>query len=214
MAKLVIVRHAETYYNEIDRFSGVLNIPLSKYGIRTASMIPERLKYNSFSKIYVSELSRSYETAVVMLANMELDKTPILVNELDAVDNEIFLPIYKMKVLNERSYGKLENMDKKDILLMYSEKELHIWRRSFKVGPPGGEALEEIVDRLQPFYNSLLEDMKKNEDILIVAHQNSIRALVYLIENYSQEEIENIEFSNGGIINYSYEEKLILEDVL
>ena len=114
----------------------------------------------------------------------------------------------KNQSLNERNYGDLAGLNKQETADKYGEEQVHIWRRSFDVPPPGGESLKDVVGRVQPYYNKFIEpEIKNNKDILIVAHGNSLRAIMIMAGLYQPEEISQVELATGRpfVINFEGE---------
>ena len=119
---------------------------------------------------------------------------------------KLYIPIIEKKELQERKYGVFEGRTKKEISTQYDEKLISKWRRSLNQGPPEGESLKELLDRIKPFLdNELTQKLNQGYNILLVAHQSSIRALYYLLFRPSETEIEMIEFDSSEILSINYE---------
>ena len=125
------------------------------------------------------------------------------------------LLLIKNKSLNERDYGKLVGLNKEETAKKFGKEQVHIWRRSFDIAPPGGESLKDVLDRVKPYYNKFIKpEIKLEKNILIVAHGNSLRAMLVEIGLYKSKEISKIElptgkpfliyFEKGKVINYKY----------
>ncbi len=131
--------------------------------------------------------------------------------DLDHLWNNNNLIMIKNQSLNERDYGDLVGLNKKETADKYGHEQVHIWRRSFEVPPPGGESLKDVVARVKPYYDEFIEpEINNNKDIIIVAHGNSLRAIMIRIGLYRPEEISQIELPTGSpfIINFK-DEKVI-----
>lgn len=207
---LVLLRHAESVWNQKNRFTGWIDIPLSSKGIEDSLKVGEKLKTFSFTKVFISNLTRTEQTA--MLALSKGDQIPYLVHsDSDRYDPPEFLkkemlPVYVTEALNERYYGDLQGLDKDETRAKYGAQQVHIWRRSFDIAPPRGESLKLCSERTLPWFEEVvLPLMKKGEKVLIVAHGNSLRSIVMGIKNLSEEEILNLEIATGEIVSFSYQ---------
>lgn len=115
------------------------------------------------------------------------------------------MPVLKDKALNERSYGDLAGLNKAETAKKFGEEQVHIWRRSYDVAPPGGESLKDTRDRVIPYYEEHIRPLiEQGKNVLIVAHGNSLRALIMYLENLSPEEILKREIATGQPITYSF----------
>ncbi|HEU5290439.1 MAG TPA: 2,3-diphosphoglycerate-dependent phosphoglycerate mutase [Cyclobacteriaceae bacterium] len=202
MAYLVIVRHGQSEYNRQNKFTGQLDIPLSKFGEKEAivagrKMLRENLRFHNF---FTSGLIRAYSTIEIILNELGLPKTQTLIIRTDA--------------FNERNYGELEGMNKTKAAQKYSEEQIHKWRRGFSSKPPGGESLEDTYKRVLAYYQKNVEPLlKKGKNILMVAHGNSLRALMMYLEKIGKRKIENIEIPTGIPRMYQLTKRLRVETV-
>lgn len=192
-AKLVIVRHGQSEWNAENRFTGWVNVDLAPKGIAEAKEAGEKLKGYTFDKGFTSALMRAQKT----LQNI-LEVTGQ--TDLDITENE---------ALNERMYGDLQGMDKDEARAQFGEEQVHIWRRSFDTPPPGGESLKGTADRVLPYYKAVIEpELKAGRSIIVVAHGNSLRALIMHIEKLSPEEILKTEVPTGQPKLYEFDANL------
>ena len=123
---------------------------------------------------------------------------------LDGIE-QTDIKIKKNQALNERDYGDLSGLNKDDARKEWGEEQVHIWRRSYDVPPPGGESLKDTAERVLPYFNiSILPRIVKGENILIAAHGNSLRSLVMQLDNLSKEEVIALEIPTGAPIIYSF----------
>lgn len=208
MAKLVLVRHGESVWNKKNLFTGWTDVDLSKKGIHEAQEAGRLLKNKKldFQIAFTSVLKRAVHTLEYILKEM----------------NES-IPVVKSYELNERHYGTLQGLNKEAMALKYGEKQVQLWRRSFATRPPMltemdernpqkdplykdvpkeklplGESLEDTIKRVVPFYEKeIVPHLRNNENVLVVAHGNSLRALVKYLENISDEDIVNLEIPLG-----------------
>ena len=119
------------------------------------------------------------------------------------------LPIYKTISFNERHYGELQGENKDDLRKKVGKEKVHLWRRSFDVKPPKGESLQDTLKRVLPYYKDyVIDDLKHNKNVLIVAHGNSLRAITKHLEKISDDEIPKVEIPLGLPIVYDLDKKL------
>lgn len=193
MPKLVLIRHGESQWNKENRFTGWIDIALSPKGEEEAKKAGEKLRGMKFDKAFTSVLQRAIRT-------FEIAAQTAGFNHLIAEKDE---------ALNERMYGDLQGLNKDECRAKFGEEQVHIWRRSYDVPPPGGESLKNTAERVLPYYHKRIEPMLKDgKDLLIVAHGNSLRALIMFLENLSGEQIVKVEIPTGVPILYELDENL------
>ena len=191
MTDFTLVRHGQSDWNNKNLFTGWENPDLTSKGIDEAHATGLLLKKQSkiYSYLFTSLLDRAINTANIILEELDL-------NEINVVRDE---------ALNERDYGELTGLNKDDAREKWGEDQVHIWRRSFDIPPPGGESLKDTADRVIPYYeNKILPLLFENNNILVSAHGNSLRALVMHIEGLSPEEILQREIATGQPISYDF----------
>lgn len=207
MGKLVLIRHGTTVAGEQSIYSGTLDFPLSHRGvqqvIRKAALYPD-LNYDA---AFVSQLTRAVETASLFFAAKGYGKLPLFIDE--GARNEIpnpdgrYLLVEKCAALNERNYGDLQGKSKSEALAIYGAEELYRFRRGFYGAPPNGERFADVVDRVRAFYEVRLKPLR-DKTVLVVAHQNTLRALCYQIENFDETTAESVEFNNVDGVIYTF----------
>ena len=190
------MRHGQSVWNLENRFTGLTDIDLSPLGIIEAQNAGTILKKLTIDLIFTSMLKRAIHT------------TEIVANELGKE-----IQIIKNSALNERDYGDLQGLNKADTITKYGEEQVQLWRRSFKTKPPNGESLEDTYNRVIPYYKEKIQPELKTKNILIIAHGNSLRALIMYLENISPIEISNITIPTGIPRVYEFDPKLILQNV-
>ncbi|EKT2072597.1 2,3-bisphosphoglycerate-dependent phosphoglycerate mutase [Flavobacterium psychrophilum] len=198
MSTLILVRHGQSIYNQENRFTGSLNIDLTQFGKEEAKLAGQKLLLYKFDFAYTSTLRRAQESLKIIL---------------EAI-HQTNIKIIKSNALNERDYGNLQGLNKDETIAKYGLKQVEVWRRSYAIRPPEGESLEDTFNRTIPFYElEVKPKLKLNNTILIVAHGNSLRALVMYLENSSQEEISNLNIPTGIPIQYVFDENLKVMEV-
>jgi 2,3-bisphosphoglycerate-dependent phosphoglycerate mutase len=186
---LVLVRHGQSEWNLKNLFTGWRDVDLTEQGVREAREAGRKLKAQglSFDLAFTSALKRAQRTLDLLLEEMDLSK----------------IPVFKDQALNERDYGDLVGMNKDDARKKWGEAQVHQWRRSYDVQPPGGESLKDTVARALPYYvQEILPHVLRGERVLVSAHGNSLRALVMVLERLSPEGILKRELATGVPIVY------------
>lgn len=193
MAQLLLVRHGQSTFNLENRFTGNLDVALTNLGEEEALLAGKKLINFHFDIAYTSMLVRAWETLRIILE--EIKQTDIT--------------IIKNAALNERMYGSLQGLNKTETALKYGDAQVELWRRSYEVRPPDGESLHDTFNRTVPYYQQEIEPkLKNNKNILIVAHGNSLRALIMYIENISPENILKVNIPTGIPRMYVFDENL------
>lgn len=218
MSKLILLRHLQSQWNLENRFTGWVDVPLSKEGILKSKEVAEKIVQTNFDIIYSSPLIRNQETVLRILEYS--NKYPIFMHfEGKMKDwsnfkgNGNYLPVYISEKLNERYYGDLQGLNKDEMKAKYGEEKVQLWRRSYDQAPPGGESLKKVYNRAVPFFKKYIEnDLKKGKEVLVVASHNSLRALVKYIEKISDKEIIGVEIPTGTIISYEFDELLRIKN--
>lgn len=201
MSDLVIVRHGQSVYNQQNRFTGIVDVELTDLGRTEALAAAQKIKKGNFnfSDGFVSVLQRAKETLSIILKEI-------------GAQNKI--TIHESPALNERHYGDLQGLNKADMAEKYSAEQVHEWRRSFTTRPPDGESLSDTYNRVIPYYKSSIEPiLSKGSDVLIVAHGNSLRALMMLLENISPDKISSVEIATAAPRVYTFAENLKVLDI-
>ncbi len=186
---LVLVRHGESEWNLKNLFTGCKDVDLTETGIKEARAAGRKLKAQGlrFDIAYTSALIRAQRSLDLMLE--ELDQKSI--------------SVIRNVALNERDYGELSGLNKDDARKKWGEEQVHIWRRSYEVPPPGGESLRDTAARVLPYYiQEILPHVIRGEHVLVSAHGNSLRALVMVLERLSPADILKREIGTGVPIVY------------
>lgn len=190
-SQLAIVRHGQSAYNLENKFTGEINVDLTPQGREEAVMCGRKLQGMHFNTCFTSVLKRAIETLDIILDTI----------------GEKNLPVYKDAALNERNYGDLQGLNKAETAEKYGAQQVNLWRRSFDMAPPGGESLKQTQERVLKYYYAQIEPLlQQGKNILIVAHGNSLRALMMHLENISEEAIAHVELLTGVPRVYDFDE--------
>ncbi len=216
--KLILCRHGESEWNLENRFTGWADVDLSPKGEQEAKDAGLTLKHEqlSFDLAYTSVLKRATRTLWIMLEEMSLT----------------WIPVINAWELNERHYGALQGLNKSQVAAEYGEEQVQIWRRSYDTPPPplnndderhprfeiryagvsdlpASESLKDTLLRVKPYWQTkIIPSLLGNQDVLIVAHGNSLRAMVKMIENISDKEIMDFNIPTGIPLAYEFNENL------
>lgn len=214
MAKLFLLRHLKSQWNEDNRFAGWTDGPLAKKESVRALELANEIFQNEIDVVYTSPLFRNMDTVARIFECIEY-KYPFFIhldtgkmkkwgNFTDISKSDV--PSYVSENLNERYYGKLQGLNKEDTIKKYGEGKVCLWRRSYEVAPPGGESEKDVYKRTVPFYKKHIEkDLREGKNVLAVASHNSLRAIVKYIENISDEKIIGLELPFGALIKYEFD---------
>ncbi len=212
MSHLVLVRHGESRWNNANKFTGWVDVPLSEVGIQEAILLSKKLQKMKFDVAFTSKLSRAQMTLILILS--EQKRTGIFIHE--EAEHKMWkiqsnrlreedIPIYTTYLLNERYYGILQGMDKDVARKKYGKKQVHEWRRSYTATPPMGESLQDTYHRAVPYFEEkIIEELKKKKNVIVCAHGNTLRAVLKYIENIPDEDIPNLSISTAQPIIYKY----------
>ena len=202
MNKLVLLRHGQSQWNLENRFTGWKDVPLTQKGIEEANNAGLLLKKNKINidKVISSVLERANKTAEIALNASGIEnlfENGILVYEKD-------------QRLNERDYGDLVGLNKTETADKFGKEQVQIWRRSYETPPPNGESLKDVVNRVSPYFTKIIKPyIIDKKDVLIVAHGNSLRAIMIEVGMYKPEEISSIELPTGSPLCINYQNGLL-----
>ena len=187
---LVLVRHGQSEWNLKNLFTGWRDVDLTELGREEAKAGAEKLKARDtkFDIAFTSALIRAQKTNDIILDTL----------------GQAGLKTIRDQALNERDYGDLSGLNKDDARAKWGEEQVHIWRRSYDVQPPGGESLKDTGARVWPYYLHVMQPhVLRGETVLVSAHGNSLRALIMALEGRSGEEIVELELATGVPIVYA-----------
>ncbi len=186
---LVLVRHGQSEGNLKNIFTGWNDLGLTERGIAEARDVGQRLETLgvSFDVAFTSMLQRAWRSCSIVLKVM---------GQSDVRE-------FRDPALNERNYGELTGLNKDEARARWGEAQVHLWRRSYEVPPPGGESLKDTSARVLPFFiQAILPRVMRGERTLVVAHGNSLRSLVMVLDRLSPEAVASVEFATGDIHLY------------
>ncbi len=200
MTYLVLIRHGESEWNAKSLWTGWTDVELTEKGRGQARDTGSLLKDIKFDICFISKLKRAKST-------WDEIRMQIHAEEIVMIED---------KALNERNYGDLTGKNKWKIKEEYGEEQFQKWRRSWDIRPPNGESLKDVFDRVIPYYEiKILPEIKKGRNVIIVAHGNSLRALIKYLENISDGEIAEVEigFSEAWVYEIDREGKMVEKEV-
>ena len=189
MALLVLVRHGESQWNLENRFTGWIDIPLTEKGREEARRAAEKIRDIHFDLAYTSVLQRATESLDIMLQ----------------VIGQQGIPVAYDRALNERHYGDLQGLNKAETAEKFGKKQVHLWRRSYDVAPPGGESLKDTAARTLPYFEAhILPDLRAGKNVLVSAHGNSLRSIVMQLDQLTREQVMELNLATGVPIVYEF----------
>ena len=190
MPKLVLIRHGQSVWNAENRFTGWTDVDLSDRGVLEAEAAGDSLAEIRFDVVHTSGLRRAQRTAEIIIGRNTHSSD---------------VPVFRDERLNERHYGDLQGLNKAETAEIHGADQVHIWRRSFDVPPPGGESLKMNAERTIPYFEEeILPDLDEGKNVLVSAHGNSLRSIVMHIESISPEDIVSLEIATGTPRFYDY----------
>ena len=221
--KLVLLRHGESVWNKENRFTGWTDVDLSENGVKEAENAGKLLKEKgyTFDISFTSVLKRATRTLDIVLKEMNVN-----------------IPVHYSYRLNERHYGALQGLNKDEMKKKFGEEQVHIWRRSYDVRPPEltkdderypgndpkykdltpeelplTECLKDTLERVLPYYNDeIKKHLENKENVLVVAHGNSIRSIIKYLENISDADIMSVEIPTGVPYVYELDDNLNIKE--
>jgi 2,3-bisphosphoglycerate-dependent phosphoglycerate mutase len=223
MLKLVLLRHGESVWNKANRFTGWTDVNLSEQGIKEAIEAGKTLKKEGFhfKVAYTSYLTRAIKTLWLVLEEMDL----------------MYIPVYNTWRLNEKHYGMLQGLNKSEMAEKYGQEQVLLWRRSFDIPPPPieeddernskfdpryadlddkdiprTESLKEVVERMVPYWETEISaTLKKEKEVLVAAHGNSLRAVVMYLKGMSEDDILKFNIPTGIPYVFEFDDDLKLQ---
>lgn len=186
---LVLVRHGESEWNRLNRFTGWKDVGLTEEGMAEAHRAGAMLKETGqrFDCAFTSTLKRAHNTLDIILEELGQGR----------------LPTVKAAALNERDYGELVGIDKDEARKRWGAEQVHIWQRSYDTAPPGGESLKDTAARVIPFFEKwIVPELLKGKSVILVAHGNSLRSLIMQLDQLTPDEVMEVELGTGMPLVY------------
>jgi len=190
MPYLILARHGQSQFNAKSLWTGIWDVPLTKKGRRDASLMARVIKDIKPAVAYTSLLSRARDTLEIILEDNHWTRVRVRASA----------------ALNERDYGDLTGMNKWSVEEQFGEEQFDKWRRGWDEPVPDGETLKHVFRRAAPYYEEhILPDIKHGQNVLVVAHGNSLRALTKFIEELSNQQVEDLDLPFGLVAVYEFD---------
>ncbi len=190
MPQLILLRHGESQWNLENRFTGWVDVPLSKKGVEEAQQAGAKLKGYKFDRAFTSVLKRAIDTLNIVLDIIGQKNLP---TEFD-------------QALNERHYGDLQGLNKAETAKKYGDAQVKLWRRSYDIQPPNGESLKDTAARVLPYWEAKIwPTVLKGENVLVAAHGNSLRSLVMHLDKLTREQVIELNIPTGVPLLYEFD---------
>lgn len=224
MAKLLLLRHGQSIWNQQNRFTGWVDVSLSRTGIAEAENAASLLQEERLDVVFTSTLLRAQDTAYEILKQNRYAAQWVRIHEENNQDwyehflsqqmDDNAIKVYVSAALNERYYGDLQGMHKDEAARRFGAEQVHKWRRSYDTPPPNGESLEMTAARVMPYYRGrIVPLLRRGATILVCAHGNSLRALIMHIEQMTPEQIIAYELKTGTPLLYQFDAQMRLVNV-
>ena len=186
---LVLVRHGESEWNRLNRFTGWKDVGLTEEGMAEAHRAGAMLKETGqrFDCAFTSTLKRAHNTLDIILEELGQGR----------------LPTVKAAALNERDYGELVGINKDEARKRWGAEQVHLWQRSYDIAPPGGESLKDTAARVIPFFEKwIVPELQKGKSVILVAHGNSLRSLIMELDKLDPDEVMQVEIGTASPLVY------------
>jgi 2,3-bisphosphoglycerate-dependent phosphoglycerate mutase len=185
---LVLVRHGESEWNRLNRFTGWKDVGLTEEGMAEAHRAGAMLKETGqrFDCAFTSTLKRAHNTLDIILEELGQGRLPTV-----------------KAALNERDYGELVGINKDEARKRWGAEQVHLWQRSYDIAPPGGESLKDTAARVVPFFEKwIVPELQKGKSVILVAHGNSLRSLVMELDRLEPDEVMQVEIGTASPLVY------------
>ncbi len=217
MTTLILLRHGQSEWNKLNLFTGWVDVPLSKKGIDEALAAGMIIRNIPIDVIVTTTLMRAQMTAMLAMVNHSSGKIPVIMHPEEGkleewakiyseAAQEECIPVLRAWELNERMYGELQGLNKAETAERFGADQVKKWRRSYDTCPPNGESLAMTADRAIPYFTeNIVPLLQANQNVLVSAHGNSLRAIIMYLDGLSHEEVVNLELPTGLPILYDYD---------
>lgn len=217
---LILIRHGESLWNSKNLFTGCVDVPLSQTGVEEAIEAGKRISELPVDLIFTSALIRAQMTAMLAMTQHHRQKVPVILhNESERAkawsqifsDTDEVIPVITAWQLNERMYGELQGLNKKETADKFGDEKVKEWRRSYDIPPPNGESLEMCAERaVKYFVDNVVPELKAGKNIMIAAHGNSLRAIIMYLDQLTSKEVIELELSTGIPMLYTLKDSKFL----
>jgi 2,3-bisphosphoglycerate-dependent phosphoglycerate mutase len=219
MSQLIMMRHGQSQWNQMNVFTGWVDVPLSEQGINEALEAGKLIKDIPIDIIITTTLVRAQMTVFLSMLHHSSGKVPVVLHTGEGKleewatiygeeAKEHVIPVIRCWELNERMYGQLQGLNKDETREKYGADQVKIWRRSYDTAPPGGESLKMTAERSIPYFiDVVLPFLKAGKNVFISAHGNSLRSIIMHLDHLTKEEVLNLELGTGVPIIYEYSEE-------
>lgn len=211
MSYLLLIRHGESRWNLVDKFTGWVDVPLSENGLKEAIQTSKNTMHLRLDIAFTSHLERAHQTLLAILSPQHC--TGIFMHErthgkmsYPSKLEKDEIPIYTTWLLNERNYGLLQGLNKRKAAKKYGQKKVLAWRRGYNERPPEGESLHDVYRRVIPYFKKTIwPEIEKGRNVLVVAHGNTLRTIIKHIDKISDDQIANLELAPAKPFIYKFE---------
>lgn len=217
MSTLILLRHGQSEWNKLNLFTGWVDIPLSQKGIEEAIDAGKLIADIPIDFIVTTTLVRAQMTAMLAMTQHASGKVPVIRHEgegqqdkwskiySEATEQQC-IPVIRAWELNERMYGELQGLNKAETAERFGADQVKKWRRSYDIPPPHGESLEMTAARSIPYFEEKIVPMlRAGKNVLVVAHGNSLRSIMMVLDHLSHEEVVNLELPTGVPVLYAFD---------
>lgn len=224
MSKLILLRHGQSTWNEMNLFTGWVDVPLSTKGIEEAFAAGKLIQDIPIDYIITSTLMRAQMTAMLAMTMHHSKKVPVIqhrgegrLEEWSKIYSEEtkrqIIPVTCYSELNERMYGELQGLNKLETAQKFGAEQVQIWRRSFDTSPPNGESLAMTAKRSIPcFEEKIIPLLEQGLNVFVSAHGNSLRSIIMDLEGLSKEQVVSLEIATGSPIIYNFSDGIFAKE--
>lgn len=217
MVKLILMRHGQSQWNYLNLFTGWVDIPLSTKGVEESLEGGRSIKHEPIDIIFTSTLIRAQMTAMLAMTMHDSGKVPVILHPAEGhledwgkiyspLAEAETIPVIRAWELNERMYGELQGVNKKELAEKYGTEQVQIWRRSYDIPPPQGESLQMTAGRAIPYFEmNIVPYLENGKNVFVAAHGNSLRAIIMELDRLTPDQIVKLELATGLPVIYNYE---------
>ncbi|KAJ7566330.1 hypothetical protein O6H91_02G097400 [Diphasiastrum complanatum] len=215
---LILIRHGESLWNQKNLFTGCVDVPLTKEGVEEAIEAGKRISNLPVDIIFTSALIRAQMTAMLAMTQHLRKKVPVILHNEDVraeswskifskVTEDQTIPVITAWELNERMYGELQGLNKRETAEKFGKQKVLEWRRSYDIPPPNGESLAMCAERSVAYFKKQVEPvLYDGQNVMIAAHGNSLRAIIMYLDKLTSQEVIDLELSTGVPMLYVFKE--------